>query len=257
LQGKGLVGTRPFRSPHHSVSAPGLSGGGSVPRPGEISLAHNGVLFLDELPEFRRDALEILRQPLEDGILTVSRASASITFPCKLMLVAAMNPCPCGYFGHPTKECTCSQNAIERYLQKISGPLLDRIDLHVEVAPVDYEDISAKKGGECSSDILKRVLKARSIQSARFAGTDVNCNAQIPSGMLREVCVCSEKAQQMLKGAFEKLGLSARGYDRILKVSRTIADLEESENIEAQHIIFVILHPLQTDKHIFYAKLFM
>ena len=235
-RGRGIVPTRPFRSPHHSVSSVGLSGGGAIPHPGEISLAHRGVLFLDELPEFHRDALEILRQPLEDGQLTVSRANSSVTFPCDFMLITAMNPCHCGFYGHPTKKCSCSQSNIERYLQKISGPLLDRIDMHVEVNPVEYEDISTETGGECSEDILKRVLHARNIQLKRFAGTQVTCNAQIPNSILRSVCACTPAAEKLLKSAFDKLGLSARGYGRILKVSRTIADISGSSLIELEHI---------------------
>lgn len=232
----GLVRTRPFRSPHHSVSAAGLVGGGSIPRPGEVSLAHNGVLFLDELPEFHRDALEILRQPLEDGTVTVSRVSGNASFPCRMILVAAMNPCPCGYFGHPTRECTCTPYAIERYLQRISGPLLDRIDLHVEVSPVEYDDLSGDQQGECSADILKRVLAARAIQEKRYCGTDIKCNAHLPASMMRRVCRLSADADRILRSAFERLGLSARAYDRILKVSRTIADLDGSDRIEAQHV---------------------
>ena len=235
-KGSGLMNHRPFRSPHHSVSAAGLAGGGTLPRPGEVSLSHNGVLFLDELPEFRRDVLEILRQPMEDGHVTVSRVAGSATFPCRFMLVAAMNPCPCGYFGHPTRACTCTPSAIGRYLQKISGPLLDRIDLHVEVAPVNYEELRSEQGGECSADILRRVCTARDIQTARYQGTGISCNAQLPSAMLRQACPMTPQAEKILAAAFEKLDLSARAYDRVLKVSRTIADLESSEKLEAWHI---------------------
>ncbi|MEG0649713.1 MAG: YifB family Mg chelatase-like AAA ATPase [Oscillospiraceae bacterium] len=234
--GVGLITQRPFRAPHHSVSATGLSGGGATPRPGEISLAHNGVLFLDELPEFHRDALEILRQPVEDGVVTVSRVAGTATFPCQIMLIAAMNPCPCGYFGHPTRACTCNQSSIDRYLQRISGPLLDRIDLHVEVLPVDYEDIASEESGECSADIAVRVAAARAVQLKRFAGTNVACNAQIPSAMLRRICRLSKDANKLLKLAFERMGLSARAYDRVLKVSRTIADLDGSDIIDTQHV---------------------
>lgn len=233
---KGLVSHRPFRAPHHSVSTAGLSGGGSIPRPGEISLAHNGVLFLDELPEFKRASLEVLRQPVEDGSVTISRVSGSITYPCNIMLVAAMNPCPCGYFGHPTRTCTCSQFSIDRYLQKISGPLLDRIDIHTEVMPVDYADISSEHGGESSAEILKRVTAARAIQTKRYQDSAVVCNAQIPSHLLRKVCKLTPAANQLLKQAFERLGLSARAYDRVLKVSRTIADLDCSEKIDIDHV---------------------
>ncbi|WP_367924876.1 YifB family Mg chelatase-like AAA ATPase [uncultured Ruthenibacterium sp.] len=235
-KGSALVTRRPFRAPHHSVSAAGLAGGGTIPRPGEVSLAHNGVLFLDELPEFRRDVLEILRQPMEDGQVTVSRVSGSATFPCQFMLVAAMNPCPCGYFGHPTRACTCSSGAINRYLQKISGPLLDRIDLHVEVAPVNYDELRKESGGECSADILKRVCAARSIQTERYKGTGISCNAQLPTSMLRDACPMTSEAESILEAAFRNLGLSARAYDRVLRVSRTIADLEASEKLESWHI---------------------
>ena len=235
-RGSGLVSHRPFRAPHHSVSAAGLVGGGSTPRPGEVSLAHNGVLFLDELPEFHRDALEILRQPLEDGTVTVSRVAGSASFPSSIMLAAAMNPCPCGYFGHPTRACSCTPYAIERYLQRVSGPLLDRIDLHVEVAPVEYADLAGDSSGESSAAILQRVLAARAVQDARYKGTGVTCNARLPSAMLRRVCRLAPDADRVLRGAFERMGLSARAYDRVLKVSRTIADLAGSERIEAEHV---------------------
>ncbi|MEG0167362.1 MAG: YifB family Mg chelatase-like AAA ATPase [Ruthenibacterium sp.] len=248
-----LFNRRPFRAPHHSVSAAGLSGGGSMPRPGEISLAHNGVLFLDELPEFQRDALEILRQPVEDGMVTVSRVAGSATFPCNIMLVAAMNPCPCGYFGHPTRQCTCNQFAIDRYLQKVSGPLLDRIDLHIEVMPVEYEDIAGEEKGEASADILKRVIAARAIQTARYAGTNVVCNADLPSAMLRKACRLSPAANKILKRAFESMGLSARAYDRVLKVSRTIADLDGSEHIEAAHVSEAVQYR-NLDRKYWYAR---
>ena len=234
--GGGLVGTRPFRAPHHSVSATALSGGGSTPRPGEVSLAHNGVLFLDELPEFSRDALEILRQPLENGAVTVSRVAGSASFPCEVMLVAAMNPCPCGYYGHPTRQCTCTQYAIDRYLQKVSGPLLDRIDLHVEVMPVGYDEISGEEKGEDSASIRARVVAAREVQNARYKGTGISCNARLTSAALRRVCPLSAQANTLLRRAFTDMGLSARAYDRLLKVSRTIADLDGSERIEASHI---------------------
>lgn len=238
LRGEGLITERPFRSPHHSVSTAGLAGGGSVPRPGEISLAHNGVLFLDELPEFKRDALEILRQPLEDGVVSISRAAQSATFPCNIMLIAAMNPCPCGNFGHPVNKCNCTPYAIERYLNHISAPLLDRIDLHIEVMPVEYDDLAAEKGGESSAEILKRVIKAREIQTRRYEqyANGIYCNAQLSGELTKRVCRTSDTASRVLKAAFEKMGLSARGYDRILKVSRTIADLDGSEIIDAEHI---------------------
>lgn len=232
----GLITSRPFRSPHHSVSAAGLSGGGAQPKPGEISLAHNGVLFLDELPEFQREVLEILRQPLEDGEVTVSRVAGSATYPSRFMLVAAMNPCPCGYFGHPTKACRCNPNAIERYLQKVSGPLLDRIDLHIEVQPVEYDEISSSQKGESSGAVLQRVLRARKWQKERSGGREFIANAALSGDRLRTDCALTDKGQVVLKNAFEKMGLSARGYDRILRVSRTIADLEGSAVIDAAHV---------------------
>ncbi len=235
-RGSGLVTRRPFRSPHHSVSSMGLAGGGSVPRPGEISLAHNGVLFLDELPEFRRDALELLRQPMEDGRVTVSRVAASATFPCGFMLVAAMNPCPCGYFGHPTRQCTCTPSAIDRYLQRISGPLLDRVDLHVEVPPVDYGALSGEAQGEASSDILARVTAARARQQKRYEGAGISCNAQLTPALQRLHCPLTPAADRLLARAFQQMGLSARAYGRVLKVSRTIADLEGAQTIDAPHV---------------------
>ena len=236
-KGQPLVSERPFRNPHHTVSAVGLSGGGTIPRPGEVSLAHNGVLFLDELPEFSRTALEVLRQPMEDGSVTVARVHSTVSYPCNVMLVAAMNPCPCGYFEHPKKKCTCSENAIHKYLGKVSGPLLDRIDIHVEVPPVEYDDLTSYNEGESSAEIRKRVNKARLIQNERFSGTDITCNARITSDIFRKVCETDEKAQEVLRKAFDKLGLSARAYDRILKVARTIADLDGSEIIRADHVL--------------------
>lgn len=232
----GLLQQRPFRAPHHNISAQGLAGGGVVPRPGEVSLAHNGVLFLDELPEFSRSSMECLRQPLEDGRVTISRVSASLSYPCSIMLVAAMNPCPCGYYGHPTRACTCSAQAVSRYLGKVSGPLLDRIDLHIEVPPVEYDQLSAKKKAEPSAIIRERVNVARAIQQRRFAGTDITSNARIPTSKLKEYCPLTDAANALLKGAFERMGLSARAYDRLLKVARTIADLADSEIIDTPHI---------------------
>ncbi|MBW7573388.1 YifB family Mg chelatase-like AAA ATPase [Caproiciproducens faecalis] len=234
--GASLITSRPFRSPHHTVSPAGLSGGGNVPHPGEISLAHNGVLFLDELPEFSRGAMEVLRQPIEDGKVTISRVNGTISYPSAVMLVAAMNPCPCGYFGHPTKPCTCSANAVNRYLSRVSGPLLDRLDLHIEVPPVEFDEISSQDKAESSAAIKSRVNAARKLQNERFKGTSVTCNARITPDMLHEVCRLSESGRELLKKAFEKLGLSARAYDRILKVSRTIADLDQSEGIEPRHV---------------------
>ncbi len=232
----GLLKDRPFRAPHHNISTAGLTGGGSVPHPGEVSLAHHGVLFLDELPEFSRTSMESLRQPLEDECVTISRVQASLTYPCSFMLVAAMNPCPCGYFGHPTKQCTCSSKAAQSYLARISGPLLDRIDIHVEMPPVNFEKLSATQKAECSADIRARVNRARAIQQKRFAGTNIVSNAHIPAGKLKEYCVLSQDASSILEIAFDALGLSARAYDRILKVSRTIADLAESDIIEQEHL---------------------
>ena len=236
-KGQPLVSERPFRNPHHTVSSVGLSGGGTIPRPGEVSLAHNGVLFLDELPEFSRTALEVLRQPMEDGSVTVARVHSTVNYPCSVMVVAAMNPCPCGYYGHPKKKCTCSENAIHKYLGKVSGPLLDRIDIHVEVPPVDYDDLTNYNEAESSAAIRERVNKARQIQTERFAGTDIICNARITADVFRKVCATDEKAQQVLRMAFDKLGLSARAYDRILKVARTIADLEGCEVISEDHVL--------------------
>lgn len=231
-----LVTKRPFRSPHHTISPAGLSGGGSVPRPGEISLAHNGLLFLDELAEFSRQTLEILRQPLEDQKVTISRVSGSITYPCSIMLIAAMNPCPCGYYGHPTKKCICSQKQVSNYLSKISGPVLDRFDIHLEVAPVEYDSLSSTVKEESSVQIRERVQRAREIQNERYKGTSVTCNARITSDIIHEVCVMTDAANDMLRGVFDRLGLSARAYDRILKVARTIADMDNSPVIDKKHI---------------------
>ncbi len=233
----GLVSTRPFRSPHHTISDVALVGGGGVPQPGEISLAHNGVLFLDELPEFKRTVLEVMRQPLEDRIVTISRAKFSVEYPASFMLVASMNPCPCGYYNHPEKDCVCAPGVVQKYLNKISGPLLDRIDLHVEVTPVSYNELSADRISEKSKIVRERVIKARTIQEKRFSENEgIYCNAQITSKQLREVCKIDESGNQLLKTAIEKLGLSARAYDRILKVARTIADLEGSEKILMIHL---------------------
>ena len=231
-----LITKRPFRSPHHTISTAGLSGGGSVPRPGEISLAHNGLLFLDELAEFNRQTLEILRQPLEDSKVTISRVSGSITYPCSIMLIAAMNPCPCGYYGHPARKCICSQKQVSNYLSKVSGPMLDRFDLHIEVAPVEFDDISSRKKEESSEKIRERVIRAREIQTQRFKGTNIVCNARITSDIIRDVCVMTDSALEMIRGVFDKLGLSARAYDRILKVARTVADMDGSELIDRKHI---------------------
>lgn len=231
-----IVTIRPFRAPHHTVSPAGLSGGGTIPKPGEISLAHNGVLFLDELPEFSRPAMEILRQPIEEGTVTISRVNGTLSYPCNMMVIAAMNPCPCGYFGHPTRSCSCSPFKVSQYLNKVSGPLLDRLDLHIEVAPVEFQHLSAGKKAESSSSIKKRVDAARKIQTKRYEGTPILCNANLTPHMLREFCQVSDQGMKALKTAFEKMGMSARGYDRILKVARTIADLDGSDMIELPHI---------------------
>ena len=231
-----LVMTRPFRSPHHTISDAGLIGGGNIPRPGEVSLAHNGVLFLDELPEFRRNVLEVMRQPLEDGSVTISRAAASLTYPANFMLVAAMNPCPCGFFSDPNRECKCSDNQIQNYVSRISGPLLDRIDIQVEVPAVKYAELSSDISGERSAAVRERVEAARQIQHQRFNGTSIHANANMESKQIREYCKIETQAQELLRVAINQLGLSARAYDRILKVSRTIADLDENPNIEGMHV---------------------
>ncbi len=231
-----IITKRPFRSPHHTISSAGLAGGGTVPHPGEVSLAHNGLLFLDELAEFDRRTLEILRQPLEDRKVTIARASGTVTYPCTIMLIGAMNPCPCGYYGHPKRKCICSPKKVSAYLSKISGPLLDRFDLHIEVAPVEFEDLSSKGGEEPSAEIRKRVIAAREIQNQRFKGTSITCNALITSDKLQQMCPMDDGAEAMMKSVFDRLGLSARAYDRILKVARTIADLEGSEVIKRPHI---------------------
>ncbi len=234
--GVSLVTSRPFRSPHHTISDVGLIGGGTSPKPGEVSLAHNGVLFLDELPEFKKHALEVLRQPLEDGRVNISRALQSLTYPARLMLVAAMNPCPCGYLGDPTHECSCSPIAIKRYRSRISGPLLDRIDIHVEVPAIAYRDLSDRREGEGSAAISARVMAARALQIARFKGSKVHCNAQMNSRLIRKHCELDRGGHRMLELAGDLLGFSARSYSRILKVARTIADLSASENILEQHL---------------------
>jgi len=232
-----LVSVRPFRSPHHTVSDVALVGGGGNPQPGEISLAHNGVLFLDELPEFKRTVLEVMRQPLEERKVTISRAKMSVEYPASFMLIASMNPCPCGYYNHPDRECVCGPGIVQKYLSKISGPLLDRIDLHVEVTPVNFTELSSERLSEKSETIRERVIKAREIQEKRFIDhPDLHCNAQMGSKMVRQVCKISEAGQALLKKAMEKLGLSARAYDRILKVARTIADLAGTEDIQIEHL---------------------
>jgi len=234
---KGLISMRPFRSPHHTISDVALVGGGGNPRPGEISLAHNGVLFLDELPEFKRSVLEVLRQPLEDRVVTISRAKFSVEYPAALMLIASMNPCQCGNYNHPSRDCTCPPGAVQRYLNRISGPLMDRIDLHVEVTPVDFNQLSQTRPAESSADIRKRVIAAREIQQHRYRNTpEIYCNAMMPAKMLREICRVDETGLRLLKNAMERLKLSARAYDRILKVSRTIADLAASDEIRPEYM---------------------
>ncbi len=235
-EGVSLITERPFRAPHHTVSPAGLSGGGAIPRPGEISLAHNGVLFLDELPEFSRVAMEVLRQPIEDGKITISRANASFTYPCSAMVVCAMNPCPCGYLGHPKRDCTCPEGSARRYVSRISGPMLDRIDIHIEVPPVDFDKLSSKVPSESSAEIKKRVNAARKIQIERLKGSGITCNAKMDAAMTREFCRPTADALVMLEKIFNKLDFSARAYDKILRVSRTVADLENAQHIEASHI---------------------
>ena len=232
-----LVSVRPFRSPHHTISDVALVGGGGFPQPGEISLAHHGVLFLDELPEFKRTVLEVMRQPLEERKVTISRARFSIEYPASFMLIASMNPCPCGYFNHPDKDCTCGPGVVQRYMSKVSGPLLDRIDIHIEVTPVSFNELSDERLSEKSASIRERVVQARAIQSERFKENKlVHCNAQMSTKKVRSVCKISEDGNNILRSAMEKLGLSARAYDRILKVARTIADLESSEDIKLEHL---------------------
>ena len=233
---RGLVTTRPFRSPHHTISNAGLIGGGSVPRPGEVSLAHNGVLFLDELPEFERNVLEVLRQPLEDGRVTISRAAMSVTFPSRFMLAAAMNPCPCGYFNDPTRECKCTPVQIQRYVSKISGPLLDRIDIHIDVPAVKFKELASDTPSESSVDIRQRVIGARIIQKERLQGEKIFSNAQMTPRLIRRYCAIDAESKTLLENVIVRLGLSARAYDRILKVSRTLADLEGKEKIETEHV---------------------
>lgn len=233
-----LITTRPFRSPHHTISDVALvGGGGGNPQPGEISLSHNGVLFLDELPEFKRTVLEVMRQPMEERRVTISRAKISIEFPANFMLIASMNPCPCGYYNHPEKECVCGPGVVQRYLSKVSGPLLDRIDLHVEVIPVSFDEMTAQRKSETSDQIRARVVKAREVQLTRFKDQkEIYCNAMMPSNMVKEICVITDAGRALLKTAMERLGLSARAYDRILKVSRTIADLTGSAEIKIEHL---------------------
>lgn len=236
LDGSSLIATRPYRAPHHTVSDVALVGGGGNPMPGEISLAHNGVLFLDELPEFKRNVLEVLRQPMEERRVTISRAKVSVDYPANFMLIASMNPCPCGFYNHPEKDCVCSPGTVSRYLSKISGPLLDRIDLHVEVTPVPFDQMTSHRSNEASAAIRQRVIEARKIQGIRFENTNVFSNAMMSSKQVKEVCVLQKAGIALLKNAMQKLGLSARAYDRILKVSRTIADLAGADDIQVEHL---------------------
>jgi magnesium chelatase family protein len=232
-----IVSKRPFRSPHHTISDVALVGGGGNPQPGEISLSHHGVLFLDELPEFKRTVLEVMRQPMEERKVTISRARIAVEFPASFMLVASMNPCPCGFYNHPVKECSCPPGGVQKYLNKVSGPLLDRIDLHVEVTPVGYSELTTIRPGETSAEIRQRVIQAREIQAARFQGhPELFANAQMGARLLREICVLDKVCSELLRTAMDRLNLSARAYDRILKVSRTIADLSGSLDIRPEHL---------------------
>jgi magnesium chelatase family protein len=235
-QGKGLIKTRPFRSPHHTISDAGLIGGGQTPKPGEVSLSHNGVLFLDEMPEFKKNVLEVLRQPMENGLVTISRANSTVTYPANFILVGAMNPCPCGFFGDPKRECTCSYREIQRYRARISGPLMDRIDIHIDVPSVPFKDLTGTSQGQSSFDIRERVIKARSIQEMRFYKSKIHTNAMMNTRQIRKFCQIDHKSNSLLEMAMEKFGLSARALSRILKISRTVADLAGSQDIEQIHI---------------------
>ena len=231
-----LLTQRPFRAPHHTVSAAAMSGGSQVPKPGEVSLSHNGVLFLDELPEYHRDVIEVMRQPIEDGVVNISRVSGTVQYPCRFMLVAAMNPCRCGWYGHPSGRCSCSEGSVRSYRARISGPMLDRIDMHVEVPSLDFDELSARKPAESSAAIRARVNAARAIQHKRFEGTGTECNAHMSPRLLQKLCVLSPECETLLRGAFQHLGLTARSYDRILRVARTIADLDGGGEIRPEHI---------------------
>jgi len=235
-QGEGIIATRPFRSPHHTISDAGLIGGGAVPRPGEVSLSHNGVLFLDELPEFKKNVLEVMRQPLEDGLVTIARAAVSLSYPSRFMLVTAMNPCPCGYATDVHNECSCTSQMIQKYMSRISGPLLDRIDIHVEVPAVPFIELADRDPGEPSANVKSRVQDAKQVQLNRYEDAPIFANSQMESNDLKKYCQLSKEAGGLLKTAMDKLGLSARAYDRILKVSRTIADLSHTKDIDATHL---------------------
>ena len=236
LKDNGLITKRPFRSPHHTISAVSLVGGGKVPKPGEISLSHCGILFLDELTEFNKNVLEVLRGPLEDRKITIGRVNATLTYPCNFMLIASMNPCPCGYYGSTEKECTCNSQMIQKYMGRISGPLLDRMDIHIEVSPVKYQKLRTKEIGESSAIIRERVNKARKVQINRYKEYSIFSNAELTPGLIQKYCIIDEEGQNVLQTAFEKLGLSARAHSRILKVARTIADLDGEENIQTNHL---------------------
>ena len=227
---------RPFRAPHHTLSASAMTGGGQTPKPGEISLAHHGVLFLDELPEFHRDVLEVLRAPIEDGEVTITRAAGTLTLPSRFMLVCAMNPCKCGWYGHPSGRCTCSENQVDQYMRRISGPLLDRIDMYIEVPSVEYEAMRRKEKPESSAVIRERVNAAREVQKQRFSGTEVSCNAYMPPAMIGQFCALDAAGERLMQSAFDRLGLTGRSHDRILRMARTIADLEGAARIEAPHL---------------------
>lgn len=231
-----LIKNRPFRAPHHTISNSALVGGGKVPKPGEISLAHYGVLFLDEIPEYKKEILELMREPLEDGKITINRIQSSITYPSKFMLVASMNPCPCGYFGSKEKECSCTQGQIQKYMNRISGPLLDRIDIHIEVSPVKYDTLSSNREIETSEEIKARVDKARNIQNLRYLNDGIVSNSELTPDLIKKYCELDEECSRLLKNAFEKLGFSARAHDKVIKLARTIADLDGKENILPKHI---------------------
>lgn len=247
--GSGIISSRPFRSPHHTLSAASLVGGGKMPKPGEVSLSHYGVLFLDELPEFQRDVLEVLRQPMEDGKVNISRVNSNITYPSVFMLVASMNPCPCGFFNDSTRECSCSPVSIKKYLSKISGPLLDRIDIHIEVYPLKYDELENEKPGLDTIQIKTRVNKARQIQIDRYKESNIFCNAQLTPAMMKKYCKLNDESKKLLKSAFEKLGLSARAYNKILKISRTIADIEGNESIRLSDIAEAIQYRSMDKKY--------
>jgi len=244
-----LITNRPFRSPHHTVSFAGLSGGGAIPQPGELSLAHNGVLFLDELPEFEKRSLEVLRQPLEDRCITITRTAWKMTFPADFMLVCAMNPCPCGYWGDPSHRCTCSAGAVERYLGKISGPLLDRIDMRIEVPALSFEELHSSQEGESSQTVRERVLRARQIAAKRLAPYNVRCNGALSGALTKKLCRMDEEAEATFRESFAALKLSARGHDRILRLAQTIADLEEAEIISERHILEALQYRVSSEKY--------